>query len=832
VIYYNKRFLIPAAVLIAAVAVVPAGIRFGVHSALAALGFPDAAGGSVSVGFHRTEIAGIRIGKDSEISIAIAYSASTLAHGRAKTITVSGAKLRGAVDLSGALALDGYAPSNAPSGGAVSLPADAVILQGVALALETPAGKTVLTASGTLLPTPDGLHLAGNATLAVGGIAGTAPIDFTLSPAGWKIALDPIRIVFPGGTDGANAVAGSLTLDKRQGAPATGGAQLDGQNLRLADIPVRMLSVGFKTDADGLSAILKLVPANGDAGIAGSVKSDSGGLAATLTAAVTEIAPIAKAMGRTAVTGPLKASLSLTAPPATGARPLTVEIAYDGAVPGGLSLNGGRLKVAGRYDGAANALILTSCGAFSADGVTLASFAFGKLSGCVGPVADRPLFSQSASGDTALAGALKDIAVSVLSGPKTLAEIKVPAAQAGFSLGDGGLNALDAQADAVSVSLPALGAAIQGLGGTLAIGGGDHALTGALSGRFSAAGPNSPVLAISGTLSGSQAAPIGTLSVGTILKAALNGNTARIDMPATEIGEGGADILQLMPGLATSASRLSGMLAFHADADWSGAAMTTKGSITAKDIAATTRNFTVDGLNTDVILPSLIPLTIAGKQKLTTKTVMVGVPLTDGEVVFSLNRNRILNLDSAHWTVAGGTVSTYDQQLDLYGPDQNLGVVIKDVDLAEILKLVNVNGLSAEGKLVGAIPLRHTKDTILVQHGYVQTQAEGVIRYDPADTPSFLQGQPGEGTAILRDALKDFHYQQLGIVIDGVLGGDQAIKMTLKGANPKLYGGLPVALNVNLSGALDSIARASIEAYTHPTETVRKKTSKKTGETK
>jgi hypothetical protein len=35
-----------------------------------------------------------------------------------------------------------------------------------------------------------------------------------------------------------------------------------------------------------------------------------------------------------------------------------------------------------------------------------------------------------------------------------------------------------------------------------------------------------------------------------------------------------------------------------------------------------------------------------------------------------------------------------------------------------------------------------------------------------------------------------------------------------------------------LSGALDSIARASIEAYTHPTETVRKKTSKKTGETK
>jgi hypothetical protein len=35
-----------------------------------------------------------------------------------------------------------------------------------------------------------------------------------------------------------------------------------------------------------------------------------------------------------------------------------------------------------------------------------------------------------------------------------------------------------------------------------------------------------------------------------------------------------------------------------------------------------------------------------------------------------------------------------------------------------------------------------------------------------------------------------------------------------------------------LSGALDSIARSSVEAYTHPAETARRKLQKKTGEKK
>ncbi len=827
--------LVAAATAFVAVALLtPVGVRLAIHAGLRSAGFSQADGGDVSLGLHRIQIAGLRPGPKSAVTVSATYSFSSLLHGRVRTVDLSDVRLHGVVGLNGAVALDGFTPpaSSTTDTGPLSLPADSVTIRDATLVLDTPAGDVLLAANGELAAVDGGLRLTGTATLKHDAVTGTAPIDFALMAGGWTVSLNPIHLEFAGKPDDGAPAQGHLTLAKTADAPVTGDMQLDGQNLRLAGVPVRTLSFGFKTGADGLSATLKLVPAGGGAGVDGIVKSGADGVTANLTASVADVAPIATAMGWAAVSGPVKASLTLTVAPAEGARPLALDLAYDGAAPGGIVLRGARLQEAASYEGAANALTLTSCGAFSADSMILAGTSLVKLSGCLGPKEGRPAFIQDASGDQIVAGAVSNLAASIVSGAQTLAEIKIPSAQAALSLGDSGLTGLDTQIDGATLNLPALGAGVQGLSAKL-IADDQGKLSGSLSGRLAAGAPNSPSLPVTGTVGGTLAdGPTAALTLGSIVKGSVAGKTAKIDMPATEIGEGGVDLLRLMPGLATSASKLSGNLAFHAEADWSGAKMVSKGSLTLKNVAATTPNFTVDGVNTSISLLSLNPLTIAEKQKLTTGTLMAGVPLTDGEVIFSLTKSQMLNLDSACWTVAGGTIGTYDQHLDLYGPDQNLGLVVKDVDLAEVLKLLNVNGLSAEGKLVGTIPLRHTKDTILVQHGYLQTRAEGVIRYDPADTPSFLQGQPGEGTAILRDALKDFHYQQLGVTIDGVLGGEQQIKMSLKGANPKLYGGLPVSLNVNLTGALDSIARSSVEAYTHPTETVRKKLNTKTGETK
>jgi hypothetical protein len=839
----KHRALVASAVTFLLVAIVclliPVAIRGIAHNALASIGFPGSRGGTVSVGLHHIRIAGIAFGQKGTGTVTVTYSPASLLRGRLDTIAVTDTTLDGMIALNGAVELDGFAPPAASSGPATafSLPAARVTITGLSLKLDTPLGKSTITGNGELTGTDQGLHLTGTVDLVNGDVTGSAPADFSLSSTGWSLALNPIRVALPAKNDIASAVDGQLNFSKAGNDPIVGDIKLEGAKLSAGTIAIRKLGLNFHTGPDGQSGSILLAPADGGAGIDGTLKSDTSGLNADLKIAFAEIGNIAKAFGSVAVAGPLRAAMALHVDPGTNAKPVTLALTYDGGAPGGVLLRAAHFQMTGKFDSIANAVTLTSCGAFSADVVSMTGISLSNLSGCLGPSDGQPLFIQDPAGKVSLAGAIGKFATTLSSDTGSLAEATLGTVKVSARIADGSLTGFDIATDGGVINLPVLGAIIRDLNlktGSAA----DGSISGALAANFGAGTTKSPILAITGAVSGTIAdGPDLTLKAGSTdrppaIKATITAHSANIDLAETALGEGGADLIALMPGMATIASKLSGMLAFSAAADWSGPAPVTRGSLTLKNFGATTPNFTVEGLDTAVTFTKLMPATTAENQVLTMKKLLVGVPLTDGRITFGLDKHHVLNVADAVWSVAGGTVGTHDQHLDLYGPDQNLGVVVKNVDLAKLLVLLDVNGLSAQGMLEGAIPLRHTKDTILVEHGYLQTSVKGFIRYDPTDTPSLLQGQPGEGTAILRDALKDFHYEQLSLTIDGVLGGDEKIKMSLKGANPAVYGGSAIALNLNLSGALDSIARSSIEAYTHPTETVRRKLQKKLGDKK
>jgi hypothetical protein len=804
---------------------VPAAVRFAAHRAIAGLGFHDVHGGTVSLGLHRIEIANIELGRASRTSIAATFCLGQLIQGRLDTIEVSDTVLHGVVTLSGAPEFDGFAtPAGSPTSGPISLPVGRVDIVGMAVELETPTGPTKLKAHGTVTGIDGGIHFAGSIELAGNDVNGTTPADFAITPAGWSLSLNPIHVAFSGGANGANAIDGHLTLAATSAAGLSGDGALKGENLTIRAVPIRALDAALAATPDGFSGNFQLAPKTGGAGINASVKSDTAGVIATLKAAFSDVGVFSKALGST-IQGSLQANLTLHAGPAAVQKPVTLDLAYDGIAPGGVLLENATLRAAGTFDSNRDALALTSCAAFSADGASLADISVNHLSGCLGPAPDGPLLARSPSGEMRLAGVFRTVKASLPGVDAAIPSLHFDARLTGSD------SAVSAELGGATIDVPALGAGFHDL--IVKAGMEDGAIAGTLNGNFGPSATKSPSLSAAGTLGGSLDGGLTlTATAGSLLKASVTGKSAKLDMPATELGESGADIVRLLPGLATSISKLSGTLALSLSADWSGAALTSRGTITLKDIGATTPNFTLEGLSATIGLTSLRPLSTAGDQVVTMKKLMVGVPLTDGRVTFGLDRHNKLDIADAHWSIAGGTVGTYDQQLDLYVPDQNLGVVVRAVDLAELLNLMNVSGLSAEGKVEGVIPLRRTKDIIRIEHGVLQTSAPGVLRYDPADTPSFLQGQPGEGTAILREALKDFRYQTLSLTIDGLLGGEEQIKVSLNGANPTLYGGVPVALNINLSGALDSIARSSVEAYTNPTKAVHRKLRTKPGEKK
>lgn len=826
-----KKLAITALVLLLAAALTPVLVRVAAHRALAAAGFTEARGGSVTIRPDHLRIDDLRIGTRSSASFILSWSPGGLLHGHLDAIAIPALVLHGSLEWNGSLTLDGYhPPATAPetssaAGPPPRSPADAIRIENAKLILDTPAGEMALSADATLANVPDGLALNGSLALDHSAMSGRAPIALALTGGGWHVALDPVELTAKAG----GTVHGTVDLAGGGGRPLRGKAGLAGDKLRVGGLSLRSSKLDFSAGDAGLTASIHLIPESGGAGLDADLASNSNGLSAKFGLALDD----GRTLGLAGMpAGPVRgsASIALRSAPSPGApRPLSVEGGFDGGLPGGASIGGAKLSLSGAMakDGA---LTLAACAPLAIRSLVLPGIAVTELSGCIGPT-DRAVYRRMPDGATALNLDVRTLVATALAGSVELA-VQVPSAHAGVTLRNGALEGFDGAIHGGHLGLPQLEASFASIESS-----GGRAADGSLSGTLQAAfGPDGkPGLPVSGTLSGASAsAPALTMSLGStwqppFVKASVTGPTATLDLASTELGPGGADLATLLPGIGRTITGLAGTLGLHIEADWSRRPLAGRGAITVQGLQLNAAGYAIEGLDGSVRIAALSPLTTEPDQHVTMKRLNVGVPLEDGDLRFALNHRNMLDIADAHWRVAGGTIGTYDQHLDLYGPEQRMAFVVRDVDLAQALALAGMKDLAGEGRLEGAIPIRHTGDTIFVEGGKLRTTGPGTVRYDPAEIPPFLQGEPGQGPAILREALRDFHYQELGLAIDEVLGGEETVKVSVKGANPKLYGGAPISVTVNLSGALDSIARTSIEAYTRPTETVRKHMPNKGG---
>lgn len=137
---------------------------------------------------------------------------------------------------------------------------------------------------------------------------------------------------------------------------------------------------------------------------------------------------------------------------------------------------------------------------------------------------------------------------------------------------------------------------------------------------------------------------------------------------------------------------------------------------------------------------------------------------------------------------------------------------IEGLDLARAVAAAGLDDVRATGIVDGTIPFRLDRDTIVVENGVLATRGPGEIRYGGAAAPDEIKAaaaaEPGMDT--LMAALRNFQYQSLRATLDGRSDGEANVKLAVRGSNPDLYGGFPIALNVNLSGELYVIARRSL----------------------
>lgn len=278
---------------------------------------------------------------------------------------------------------------------------------------------------------------------------------------------------------------------------------------------------------------------------------------------------------------------------------------------------------------------------------------------------------------------------------------------------------------------------------------------------------------------------------------------------------GKLELQTLLPVLRGRLTQMNGSAAYVAEAAISQGGLSSSGETTLKNVGFVTTAATFQGLSGTVKLASLLPPYTRGPQTIKVRMLEAGVPLGNGVVTFDMNRDGLRILD-ARWPFAEGQIVLVSSGADIFAPDARFNLAVEDVDIEALLRIVEVPGLTATGRIGGKIPIMLQDGDPVLLDGALAAEDRGVIVYVGAGSDL----APGEETKLLTDALRNFHYTELTGGLSGNANGELVLRLGLRGANPDLYDGYPFAINVKLEGSLADVVRRGTVGF-RPMELIR-----------
>jgi hypothetical protein len=280
-----------------------------------------------------------------------------------------------------------------------------------------------------------------------------------------------------------------------------------------------------------------------------------------------------------------------------------------------------------------------------------------------------------------------------------------------------------------------------------------------------------------------------------------------------------AGILQpdeLFPVLAGKVSQVSGIVALQSNISWKSGLLKTPTRISLNGLSMDAFGVNLDRATGIIAFDSILPPKTEGKQTIDVQRLTAGVPLENGKIQFEFAAKDMLVLHPMKWGWAGGSLVTDRLQINWKNPVvSQVKLHVRQVDLQSLMSLVVEKDMLATGKLDGTIPVRFAKGRVLIDQASLSSTSAGTVQYTSSD-PAFA-ASGGASTELLAQALKDFHFTLLSMKVNSGEDGKALVALQVKGANPALYEGKPIELNVNLQGNLEEIIRQGMNVYAIPT---------------
>ncbi len=341
-----------------------------------------------------------------------------------------------------------------------------------------------------------------------------------------------------------------------------------------------------------------------------------------------------------------------------------------------------------------------------------------------------------------------------------------------------------------------------------------------------AAAPLFAPLAVTGTLHGGEVLAFSAEARGP-------GGGARLRVTGTHdtaTGRGRAEIVLdpltfdpgdpggLQPGaLAPPLADLrdvSGGVQAEAALAWAPGEMSGAATLRLDDLTFGSDAAAVHGLDLDLRLDRLFPPSSPPDQRLSVRRIDPGVALDDIEVRFQVRPGAPtrLAIERGVLSVSGGRLRLRDLLLDPAAERQDLAIEVEGLALAELFRILDVEGLSGTGRLSGRIPIVLVGDTAIIEAGRLEADAPGLLRFRSEQAARALAGA-GESADLMLRVLRNFHYDELSLTIDKPAEAGARLALVLLGQNPEVKDGHPFRLNINLEGDTGPLVEALSQAY-------------------
>ena len=280
---------------------------------------------------------------------------------------------------------------------------------------------------------------------------------------------------------------------------------------------------------------------------------------------------------------------------------------------------------------------------------------------------------------------------------------------------------------------------------------------------------------------------------------------AVVDIPELSFSPSGLQPQSFIPALQGKIADVEGLASARINLEFSDQdGVKSSGQAKLIEMDMGTAPGPVRGLNGELNFASFFPLVTEGTQKVTISAWDVGFPLPEGEIEFEAIPDGI-RIESARWPVGTGAISL-DPAIWLYTAAENrMTLRVDNVSISEFLGDLGGKNFEATGDVSGILPVVISGVDVQVEKGRLAVENGGVVRFSTPFTDK--AGEVNGYAQLAFNALKEFYYEELEVILDGPLDGLINVKIVFEGFNPNVMDGAYIRYNVNIEGELLNIIR-------------------------